>query len=157
MITIGRRGFLVGAGATLALPFLDSISLGAVTRPKRLAFVFVPNGVHIDDLGVLVIPFTQSVALWSIEAGFIGVGMAMLYPNLGAAVGDFSPVQYRASLMGVYRFWRDSGYAIGALLMGMMAQWSMDLLMPFWFVGSAMLLSGLVVLLCLPTKNQSHV
>lgn len=114
-------------------------------------------GMWFCGLGVLVIPITQSVALWSVEAGFIGVGMAMLYPNLGAAVGDFSPVQYRASLMGVYRFWRDSGYAIGALLMGMMAQWSMDLLMPFWFVGSAMLLSGLVVLLCLPTKNQSHV
>lgn len=114
-------------------------------------------GMWFCGLGVLVIPFTQSVALWSFEAGFIGVGMAMLYPNLGAAVGDFSPVQYRASLMGVYRFWRDSGYAIGALLMGMMAQWSMDLLMPFWFVGSAMLLSGLIVLLCLPTKNQSHV
>ena len=114
-------------------------------------------GMWFCGLGVLVIPFTQSVALWSFEAGFIGVGMAMLYPNLGAAVGDFSPVQYRASLMGVYRFWRDSGYAIGALLMGMMAQWSMDLLMPFWFVGSAMLLSGLIVLLCLPTKNQSYV
>ena len=49
MRTIGRRAFLTGAGATMALPFLDSLALGAVVRPKRLAFVFIPNGVHIAD------------------------------------------------------------------------------------------------------------
>ncbi len=76
--------------------------------------------------------------------------MAMVYPNLGAAVGDFSHPNERASLIGVYRFWRDMGYAIGALVMGLIAQWSANLVIPFWFVGGAMLLSGLWVQLWLP-------
>ncbi len=110
-------------------------------------------GMWFCGIGIIAIPLTLSTTLWSLEAAFIGIGMAMLYPNLGAAVGDVSPPQYRASLMGVYRFWRDSGYAIGALVMGIMAQWSQDLLMPFWFVGIAMFLSGLIVLLLLPRKS----
>ncbi|MHC4952890.1 MAG: DUF1552 domain-containing protein [Planctomycetota bacterium] len=49
MKPIGRRTFLRGAGTVLALPFLESVSFGAVTRPKRIAFLFVPNGVHMAD------------------------------------------------------------------------------------------------------------
>lgn len=107
-------------------------------------------GMWLCGLGVMAVPMTQSMTLWVIEAAIIGLGMAMLYPNLGAAVGDYSPPAYRASLIGIYRFWRDSGYAFGALAMGIMAQWSQDLLMPFWFVGVAMLLSGLWVQISLP-------
>jgi len=110
-------------------------------------------GMWLCGLGVLAIPLSQNITLWSVEAGFIGIGMAMLYPNLGASVGDFASTQYRASLIGVYRFWRDAGYAIGAIIMGIMAQWSEDLLMPFWFVSISMFLSGLVVQLWLPKKS----
>ena len=109
-------------------------------------------GMLFCGIGILAIPFSQGILLWSLEAGFIGIGMAMLYPNLGAAVGDFAPAQHRASLIGIYRFWRDSGYAFGALVMGIMAQWSQDLLMPFWFVGIAMFVSALIVQLWLPKK-----
>lgn len=112
-------------------------------------------GMFICGLGVILIPFTQDVLYWSMETAFIGFGMAMVYPNLGAAVGDFSPAQYRASLIGVYRFWRDLGYAVGALIMGLMAQISQDLLMPFWFVAIAMFVSGLWVQLWLPSKAQN--
>lgn len=110
-------------------------------------------GMWFCGLGVIAIPLTQGILLWSLESGFIGIGMAMLYPNLGASVGDHAPAQHRASLIGVYRFWRDSGYAIGALVMGIMTQWSQDLLMPFWFVGFAMFLSGALVQLWLPGKK----
>ena len=104
--------------------------------------VLIVWGMWLCGLGVLALPLTHSVWLWSIESAIIGVGMAMLYPNLGAAVADIAPVQQRASLLGIYRFWRDLGYAIGALLMGILAQWSQDVLTPFWMVGIAMLLSG---------------
>lgn len=110
-------------------------------------------GMWLCGFGIIIIPFTESITLWSLEAALIGIGMAMLYPNLGASVGDFSPPQYRASLIGVYRFWRDAGYAIGAIIMGIMAQWSQDVLLPFWFVGISMFLSGAIVQLWLPAKN----
>lgn len=109
-------------------------------------------GMWLCGLGVIAVPLTHGITLWTIEAAIIGLGMAMLYPNLGAAVGDFAPAQHRASLIGIYRFWRDSGYAFGALAMGIMAQWSQDLLMPFWFVGVAMILSGFWVQMALPKK-----
>ncbi|PCH62055.1 MAG: MFS transporter [SAR86 cluster bacterium] len=112
-------------------------------------------GMWICAIGVLLIPMTQNIVLWSLEAALIGIGMAMLYPNLGAAVGDFSPPQHRASIIGIYRFWRDLGYAIGALIMGIMAQWSQNLLLPFYFVAAAMVCSGLIVQCWLPaTKPQ---
>jgi MFS family permease len=106
-------------------------------------------------LGVLAIPLTQGSFLWSMEAALIGVGMAMLYPNLGASIADFSPVRHRASLIGIYRFWRDLGYAIGALLMGSIVQVFDSMDMAFWLVGILMLLSGLWVQRVLPKKTAS--
>ena len=140
---IAIYGVVWGASQLLTGPLSDKIGRKAL----------IVWGMWLCGAGIVAIPLTQSIGLWSLEAALIGIGMAMLYPNLAAAVGDFSAVRYRASLMGVYRFWRDSGYAIGALIMGLMAQWSQDLLMPFWFVGIAMFISGWVVQLCLPEKK----
>lgn len=112
-------------------------------------------GMWLCGLGVLAIPLTQGSFLWSMEAALIGVGMAMLYPNLGASIADFSPVRHRASLIGIYRFWRDLGYAIGALLMGSIVQVFDSMDMAFWLVGILMLLSGLWVQRVLPKKTAS--
>ena len=147
---------LIEAGAIIAIYGIVWGGCQLVTGPlsdKIGRKGLIVWGMWFCGMGVVVIPLTQGIFLWSLEAALIGIGMAMLYPNLGASVGDFAPPQHRASLIGVYRFWRDSGYAIGALVMGMMAQWSQDLLMPFWFVGIAMFLSGFVVVIWLP-KNS---
>lgn len=53
-----------------------------------------------------------------LAAAIMGIGMALLYPNLNAAVGDLAPPDSRGSVLGVYRLWRDGGYAIGGLLLG---------------------------------------
>jgi MFS family permease len=73
------------------------------------------------------LPLTTTVWGWTMEAAMIGFGMAMLYPTLGATVADVSPPAQRSSLLGVYRFWRDFGYAVGALCMGLLAQWAQAL------------------------------
>jgi MFS family permease len=51
----------------------------------------------------------------------LGVGTAMVYPTLLAAIGDVAEPSWRASAIGVYRLWRDLGYALGALLAGLVA------------------------------------
>ena len=51
----------------------------------------------------------------------LGIGTAMVYPTLLAAIGDVAQPSWRASAVGVYRLWRDLGYAIGALLAGITA------------------------------------
>jgi MFS family permease len=102
----------------------------------------IVGGMWLCGIGVLLLVLTHTVWLWTLEAGVIGFGMAMLYPTLGAAVADVSPPAQRGTLLGVYRFWRDFGYAVGALCMGLLAQWAQGLEITFWLVGVAMLLSG---------------
>jgi MFS family permease len=79
-------------------------------------------------------------------AVFLGVGTAMVYPTLLAAIGDVAHPSWRASAVGVYRLWRDAGYAFGALLSGIIA----DLLGVVWAIATVGVLtvaSGLVVAL----------
>ena len=71
--------------------------------------------------------------------------MAMLYPNLSAAVADIAHPNWRASAIGIYRFWRDLGYGIGALGLGAAAALGGRLETAFWFVAVAMALSGAVL------------
>lgn len=97
--------------------------------------------------------WVDSVAAWSVLAAFMGFGMAMLYPTLGAAVADYSQPKQRAGLLGVYRFWRDFGYAVGALLMGLLAFYTSSLVWPFYFVGGMMFLSGLWLYLALQPRK----
>ncbi len=50
----------------------------------------------------------------------MGLGMAMVYPVLNAAVADVAPAQHRGAILGVYRLWRDGGYAVGGVLLGVL-------------------------------------
>jgi MFS family permease len=93
-------------------------------------------------IGVLVFPRVHGVAAWSACAALTGLGMAMLYPNLAAAVADIAAPAWRASAIGIYRFWRDLGYAVGALALGVAAALGGRIETAFWVVGAAMLASA---------------
>lgn len=75
--------------------------------------------------------------------------MALLYPNLSAAVADITPPAWRGSAIGIYRFWRDLGYAIGAVAMGVLADASGLLEAGFWFTGIAMAGSAIWLMLAM--------
>ena len=62
-----------------------------------------------------------SFGLWAVGAVLLGAGTAMVYPTLLAAVGDVAHPSWRARAVGVYRLWRDGGFAVGALLAGVVA------------------------------------
>ncbi len=116
--------------------------------------VLIVGGMWLCGLGLLSIPYTDNVFLWTLEAGIMGIGMAMLYPTLGAAVADFAPVETRGTLLGIYRFWRDFGYAVAALTLGMAAQMTQALTAPFLLASVAMIVSGLYVLIRLPNRKN---
>jgi MFS family permease len=99
-------------------------------------------GMWLCGLGVALFPLWQSVAWWNGTAALTGLGMAMLYPNLSAAVVDHAAPAWRASAIGIYRFWRDIGYAVGSAGIGVVAFASDDLDSTFYFVAISMLLSG---------------
>ena len=99
-------------------------------------------GMWICGAGVALMPLGQSAAWWSTAATVTGLGMAMLYPNLSAAVADIAHPNWRASAIGIYRFWRDLGYGIGALGLGAAAVLGGRLESAFWFVAVSMAASG---------------
>ena len=100
------------------------------------------GGMWVCGAGVALLPLGHGPAWWSLSAAIAGLGMAMLYPNLSAAVADIAHPNWRASAIGIYRFWRDLGYGFGALGLGAAAAWGGRLESAFWFVAIAMLLSG---------------
>lgn len=102
-------------------------------------------GMGLCGLGVALMPFSTALA-WQLAAAVLtGFGMALLYPTLSAAVADIAHPDWRGSAIGIYRFWRDFGYGVGALLVGTVAAVTGTLEIAFWFVAGAMLLSGLIV------------
>ncbi len=116
--------------------------------------VLIVGGMWTCGLSLLSIPYTDNVFLWTLEAGVMGIGMAMLYPTLGAAVADFAPVESRGALLGIYRFWRDFGYAVAALTLGIVAQMTQVLIAPFLLASAAMIVSGLLVLIMVPKQTN---
>jgi predicted MFS family arabinose efflux permease len=80
-----------------------------------------------------------------LSAAVSGFGMALLYPNLSAAVADISHLDWRGSAIGIYRFWRDLGYGIGALGPGVAAHFSGSVEAAFWFVAISTFLSGSIL------------
>ena len=92
----------------------------------------------------LVTILAGNFAGFAIGAVLLGVGTAMVYPTLLAAIGDVAQPFWRASAVGVYRFWRDLGYAVGALVAGLTAD-ALGLHGAMWIVASVTFLSGTIV------------
>ena len=85
-------------------------------------------------------------AAWAAGALLLGAGTAMVYPTLLAVIGDVAHPTWRASSVGIYRLWRDAGFAAGALLAGIIADW-LSLAAAIWAVAALTAASGTVVAL----------
>lgn len=104
-------------------------------------------GLWVLAIGVAAITLVEGLMAWAICAVVAGVGMALLYPNLIAAMADISHPRWRGTALGAYRYWRDTGYAIGAVALGLVAQWRGDVSAAFWFTAAVLGVSGLWVAL----------
>ncbi|PBC09073.1 MFS transporter [Mesorhizobium sp. WSM3859] len=78
-------------------------------------------GMWVQAVGLLLTAMTRDFGWWLVASLLLGLGTAMVYPSLIAAVSDASHPSWRARSLSVYRFWRDLGYAIGALSAGLIA------------------------------------
>jgi MFS family permease len=81
----------------------------------------IAGGMMLQAVAIGLFAATRAYPIWLGAAIVLGVGTAMVYPTLLAAIGDVAHPEWRASAVGVYRLWRDSGYAVGALLSGIIA------------------------------------
>ncbi len=98
----------------------------------------------VQAVGIGVVILSGGFAGFAAGAALLGVGTAMVYPTLLAAIGDVAHPSWRASSVGVYRLWRDLGYAIGALLAGITAD-ALGLPSAMWLVAALTFVSGVVV------------
>jgi MFS family permease len=103
----------------------------------------IAGGMWTQAVGIAVIILGGSFVRFAEGAALLGIGTAMVYPTLLAAIGDVAPPSWRASAVGVYRLWRDLGYAIGALLAGFSAD-AIGLSGAMWLVAAITLMSGVV-------------
>lgn len=134
---VGIYGFVWGGSQFVTGRLSDHIG-----RLKPIVW-----GMWLCGGGVALMLFGDGVLWWSFSAAVTGIGMALLYPNLSAAVADISHPNWRSSAIGIYRFWRDLGYGIGALAFGTIANVTGAVTSGFWFVAIAMFLSGALVML----------
>jgi MFS family permease len=100
-------------------------------------------GMWTQAAGIAVIALGGSFVAFAIGAVVLGIGTAMVYPTLLAAIGDVAHPSWRASSVGVYRFWRDLGYAVGALVAGVTAD-ALGFGAALWLVAAITFVSGLI-------------
>jgi MFS family permease len=106
----------------------------------------IAGGMWIQACGIGVITLSERFSGFAIGAALLGAGTAMVYPTLLAAIGDVAHPSWRASAVGVYRLWRDLGYAVGAVLAGVVAD-LVGIDASMWVISALTFASGLVVLL----------
>lgn len=139
-LAVEAVGLIVGVHS--AMYFLQIGTGGLADRVGRRPPVIA--GMYLAGAGVLGMVLVEGYLLWLGMAGASGIGMALLYPNLMTVPGDACHPSWRAEGMGVYRMWRDAGYGVGAIVIGLTMQFA-SLEAAFYLTAGLMLVSGLVV------------
>jgi MFS family permease len=104
----------------------------------------IVTGMWIQAIGLVMVAMSDSFTLWVVAAVLLGAGTAMVYPTLLACISDVAHPGWRARSVGVYRLWRDGGFAVGALLAGVVAD-TFGVPAAVWTVAALTAASGLVV------------
>jgi MFS family permease len=121
------------------------VQLGTGALSDRLGRKWlIATGMWTQSAGIGIIAMSATFVWFAAGAVLLGVGTAMVYPTLLAGISDIAAPAWRASAIGVYRFWRDLGYAIGAVIAGVTAD-LLGLSGALWIVATLTFISGLIV------------
>jgi MFS family permease len=140
-LSVGRIGVL--AAVYPAVWGLGQLGTGALS--DRIGRKSLIVGGMLTQAGALaIVAAADSFAPWTFGAVLLGAGTAMVYPTLLAVIGDVAHPAWRARSVGIYRLWRDGGFAVGAVLSGVVADlWGVRA--AIWTVAALTAVSGLVV------------
>lgn len=149
-ISLVRIGMLAAIyPATWAVVQLGTGALSDRIGRKRL----IVAGMWVQSAGIAFVIVSRRFHEFATGAVLLGLGTAMVYPTLLAAIGDVAEPAWRASSIGVYRLWRDLGYAIGALVAGLAAD-VIGLSGALWVVAALTFASGLAAAVRMTETRQ---
>ncbi|HEY0772606.1 MAG TPA: MFS transporter, partial [Nocardioidaceae bacterium] len=140
-LTVGRIGIL--AALYPAVWGLGQLFTGALSDRWGRKWM-IASGMWVQAFALGLIAVGDSFAAWAVAAVLLGAGTAMVYPTLLASIGDVAHPAWRARSVGIYRLWRDGGFAVGAVLAGIVAD-ALGVRAAVWTVAALTALSGLVV------------
>ena len=141
-LSVGRIGVL--AAVYPAVWGLGQLVTGGLSdRIGRKPLI--ASGMLTQSAAIALIAATTGFWPWVVGAALLGAGTAMVYPTLLAAIGDVAHPTWRARSVGVYRLWRDAGFAVGALLAGVLAD-VVSIEAAIYAVAALTALSGVVVM-----------
>ncbi len=118
----------------------------------------IAGGMILQALALIMIAAGEEFRIWLVGSALLGAGTALVYPTLLASVADVAHPAWRGSAVGVYRLWRDSGYAFGAIVAGVLAD-LLGIVPAILAAGLLALLSGIAVMVRMPetcpTRRQA--
>jgi MFS family permease len=140
-LSLARIGWL--AAIYPAVWGVGQLFTGALSDRLGRKWLIV-GGMWLQAAAIVLIVLSRELGGFAAGAVLLGAGTAMVYPTLLAAIGDVAHPTWRASAVGVYRLWRDLGYAVGALLAGITAD-VLGIRAAIWLVAAVTCASGVVV------------
>ena len=123
-----------GLGQIVTGPMADRFS------KKKILFF----GMALQGLVILCFAYADQQSIFILLSVLLGIGTALVYPTFLAAISDYTPPDQRAASIGVFRLWRDLGYAVGAILTGFIADW-LGIESAFIAIGIITLLSATII------------
>jgi MFS family permease len=149
-LTLGQTGILVAIYP--AVWGLGQLATGALSDSWGRKHL-ITAGMLVQAAALAIIGTASSMVPWAAAAALLGAGTAMVYPTLLASIGDVAHPAWRARAVGVYRLWRDLGFAIGAILAGLLAD-AFGIRQAIWVIAALTAASGLVVALRMYETHQ---
>jgi MFS family permease len=116
---------------------------------------FIAGGMLLQAVAIAMIAATEGFAIWIVGASLLGAGTAMVYPTLLAAISDVAHPTWRARSVCDYRLWRDGGFAVGAVLAGVLAD-AVNVRFAIWAVAILTAISGIVVIVRMYETHPRH-
>ncbi len=142
-LSVGKIGVL--AALYPAIWGVGQLFTGALSDRWGRKWMIV-GGMWVQAVALAGMALGDTFLAWAFAAVLLGAGTAMVYPTLLASIGDVAHPAWRARSIGVYRLWRDGGFAVGALLAGVIAD-AVGVRAAVWTVAVLTGASGLVVAL----------
>jgi MFS family permease len=147
-VLYARHGLNVAQIGALAAVYLGvwgagQLATGALSDRVGRKWL-IAAGMWVQAAAIAMVAVGTTFTMWAVAAVLLGAGTAMVYPTLLATIGDVAHPAWRARAVGVYRLWRDGGFAVGALLTGVIAD-AYGLPAAIWTVAALTAASGLFV------------